>query len=198
MNKTNKILSRLSVAALLGVGAFVVLAAAPPVAEAQTCPGGQVFGVACHACYNPGTQTCCAAGNIQAAGTQCPIPSSVRPTATSTSTAPQRPGSIQVAPQSRSCAGTWRCPGVSQITIARSPLPPTTTWSVGQIATAHATVLDEADDSEIDTSKVDGLMTCKYGNGASIVSVTMKRNTNGMTCSGLASGPAATNGFCCR
>lgn len=195
MNQTKKLLSRLFAGALLGLGGFVALAAAPPVAEAQTCPGGQVFGVACHACFNPGTQTCCAAGNIQAAGTQCPIPSTPRvaPTATSTGSRPGNP--IYVAPQTPpSCIGNWRCP---QVTITRVPIAPTG-WSVGQSATGQPTQLPEYEDSEIDATKPDGLMTCKYGNGASYVSVTMKRNTNGMTCSAIGPGPASTNGFCCR
>lgn len=59
-------------------------------------------------------------------------------------------------------------------------------------------MLAESQDSEIDGSKPDGLLTCHYGGNASVVSVTMKKNTNGMTCTGIGAALAAVSGFCCK
>jgi hypothetical protein len=197
MKKSNSIVSRIAILALLSA---VALVATAPVAEADTCPGSTVFGVACNTCYNPGTQFCCPGGQLVAAGTQCPIaPSQPRPVAPSaTGQSQHSPGnSSAVVVRGSGCIGTWRCPSISQITITRTPIPPAG-WTVGQTSTARATALDEGHDSEIDTSKPDGLLTCHYGEGAAVASVTMKRNTNGMTCDGIGAGAASTNGFCCR
>ncbi|MFO0738303.1 MAG: hypothetical protein U0270_20590 [Labilithrix sp.] len=154
--------------------------------------------MACNKCVHQSAERCCASGVVVQASQACPAQATPGKPGITPPSNPGSPGSGGVLPggvHSSGCTSNFDCPAASTVNVVRTPIAPAG-WSAGQGSTAHVTkISDENSDRTLDTTQADGIMTCRYAMGASMVAIKRRRNEGGKTCTAISS---IGDGFCCQ